>query len=137
MFDNADLFTSRRNHFNRCYYWKKNDREIEMSADLYTMVSVDSESKEMCYEREPDGWFDANEISNYEEDNQIVGGTFMFDNNSSTLETNDNIPLLGVNDVIVYDNYVWRVVKAARKKRKRQAQFSKDYSYKTYITLKR
>lgn len=137
MFDNVDLFTSRRNHFSKCYYWKKNDREIEMNEDLYSSISVDEESKEMCYEREPDGWFDANEISNYEEDNQIVGGAFMFDSNISTLVTNDNIPLLGSNDIVVFDNKVWRVTKTARKKRKRQAQFSKDYSYKTYINLKR
>ena len=137
MFDNADLFTSRRNHFNKCYYWIKNDREIEMKEDLFSTISVDSESKELCYEREPDGWFDANEISNYEEDNQIVGGAFVFDSNIATLVTNDNIPLLGTNDIVVFDNQVWRITKTARKKRKRQAQFSNDYSYKTYINLKR
>lgn len=136
MFDNVDLFTSRRNHFNKCYYWKRNDREEEMKQDLYSMVSVDEDSNEMSYEREPDGWFDANEISNFEENNQIIAGTFMFDDNTVTLETNDNIPLLGINDIVVFDNKVWRVIKVARKKRKRQAQFSKDYSYKTYISLK-
>lgn len=137
MFDNADLFTSRRNHFSKCYYWKRNNREIEMGEDLYTMVSVDEDSNEMSYEREPDGWFDANEISNYEENNQIIAGAFMFDDNTITLETNDNIPILGINDIVVHDNHVWRVTKVARKKRKRQAQFSKDYSYKTYVSLKR
>ena len=136
MFDNVDLFTSRRNHFNKCYYWKRNEQEEEMKQDLYSMVSIDNDSKEMCYEREPNGWFDANEISNYEENNQIIAGAFMFDDNTVTLETNDNIPILGINDIVVFDNKVWRVTKTARKKRKRQAQFSNDYSYKTYISLK-
>ena len=137
MFDNVDLFTSRRNHFNKCYYWKRNNREEELKQDLYTTVSVDDETNELSYEREPDGWFDASEVGNYEQNNQIVAGAFMFDENLVTLETNDNIPLLGVNDIVVHDGFVWRVLRTARKKRKRQSQFSNDFSYKTFISLKR
>lgn len=137
MFDNVDIFTSRRNHFCTCYYWKKNEREIEMDANLSSMVSVDRETNELCYEREPDGTFEANEVSTYERGNNIISDTFLFEENSVTLKTNDNIPFLTVNDVVVHDGYVWRVTSTSRKKRKRTSQFGNECSFSTYISLKR
>ena len=137
MFDSVDIFTSRRRHFEECYYWKKNDREIEMNEDLYSMVSVDPETSEMCYEREPNGSFMAAEISSYDRNNQFVGGSFVVDENYVTLETNDFLPELTVNDIVVFNKYVWRITSVSRAKRKRQTQFANDIAYKTYISLKR
>lgn len=136
MFDSVDMFTSRRGKFEECFYWQKSEREIEMGEDLYSMVSVDDETNEMCYEREPNGSFMATEVSTYDRSNQIIGGSFMFEENYVTLETNDHIPELTVNDIIVYDRKVWRITNVNRRKRKKQAQFSREYSYKTYISLK-
>lgn len=137
MFDSVDIFTSRRNHFCTCYYWKKNEREIEMDANLSSMISVDRDTDELCYEREPDGTFSAREVSSYEGGNNTVAGAFMFEENSVTLSTNDFIPLLNTNDVVVHNGYVWRVIKVSRKKKKRFSQFSSEDLYTSYISLKR
>jgi len=137
MFDSADIFTSRRNYFNECWYWCRTKDDIERDVDLTTIVYVDEELNEMIYERSPNGSFMATESSSYSSDNQIVGGTFMFDEHFVTLETNDNIQELSQNDIVIFDNNVWRVTNITKIKKKKQNQYSKFPSYKTYISLKR
>ena len=137
MFDNIDIFTSRRGKFEQCFYWQKNEREIEMDEDLFSMVSVDKYTSDICYEREPNGSFMATEVSTYDRNNQIIGGAFTFDENYVTLETNDHVPDLTTNDIVVYNDNVWRIVSVSKHKRKKQSQFAKSFSYKTYISLKR
>ena len=137
MFDSIDVFTSRRNMFNECFYWCKTQKDIEHEVDLATMVSIDEDLNELSYEREPSGSFFANESNQEITDNQNIAGTFMFDEYFATLETNDDICELKVNDIVVYDGYVWRVTNIARIKKKRQSQFAKRCSFKTYISLKR
>lgn len=137
MFNSVDIFTSRRRHFNECWYWCRTPVDIEYDIDLSSTIAVDRDTNEMCYEREPNGSFEATEVSNYESDNQIVGGSFMFDENFVTLETNDDVQELQQNDIVVYDSRVWRITNISRRKRKRQNQFSNSPSYKTFISLKR
>lgn len=130
---NVDIFTSRRNCNNLCYYWIRRDNEDDSSI----IVSVDKDLNEMVYEREPDGSFYANEMQTYDSENQIIGGTFMFDQNFVTIVTEDNIPNININDIVVYDDEVWRISSISKRKRKRQNQFSRNCAYKTYLYLKR
>ena len=136
MFNSADVFTSRRTHFNECMYWCRNEEDIEREIDLTTMVYVDHDLNELFYERSPNGAFMAVETASYDDSNQIIGGTMMFDQSFVTIFTNDYIDDLKVNDIVYFDDKVWRVTNISRTKRKRQNQFSKDVAYKTYIQLK-
>ena len=137
MFDSADIFTSRRNQFNECWYWCRTEDDIERDIDLTTLVYIDDELNEMIYERSPNGSFMASEINSYDTNNQVVANSFMFDQNFATLQTNDDVSELSINDLVVFDNEVWRVSSISKQKKKKQNQFSKFVSYKTFISLKR
>ena len=137
MFDSADIFTSRRNYFNECWYWCRTEDDIERDVDLTTLVYIDDELDEMIYERTPNGSFMATEANDYTSENNIVAGSFMFDEHFIILETNDNVEELRQNDLVVYDSNVWRVASITKRKKKKQNQYSKFPSYKTFISLKR
>lgn len=137
MFNSADIFTSRRRHFNECMYWCRTEEDIERDIDLMTIVYVDSDLNELCYERSPNGEFSATEINDYTSDNNIVAGSFMFDENMVTLETNDDVSEISQNDLVAYDGHVWRVTSISKRKKKRQNQFSRFPAYTTYLSLKR
>lgn len=136
MFNSADVFTSRRKHFNECMYWCRNEEDIAREIDLTTMVYVDHDLNELYYERSPNGTFMAVETTDYDSSNQIIGGNMMFDQSFVTIYTNDYINDLHTNDIVYFDDKVWRVMSISRHKKKRQNQFSKDVAYKTYIQLK-
>lgn len=137
MYDSIDVFTSRRKEFNECLYWCRTDRDIEHDIDITSLVAVDEELNEIAYERVPNGLFYASEVEDVSSDNQIIGGSFMFDESFVTLETNDDVHELKLNDVVCYDGKIWRVTRIGRKKKKRQSQYSRTCAYKTYISLKR
>jgi hypothetical protein len=138
MFDGVDMFTSRRKMFNECYYWcrSKTEENEDLDEDLGKTIFIDPYSKELSYEIDPSGTFEAIEINNYDRSSQIIGGSFMFDSSTVTLKTFDYIPELGVNDIVVYNDNVWRVVNISRRPMQRTKQFSVDVSYETYISLK-
>ena len=91
----------------------------------------------MIYERSPNGSFMASEINSYDTNNQVVANSFMFDQNFATLQTNDDVSELSINDLVVFDNEVWRVSSISKQKKKKQNQFSKFVYYKTFISLNR
>ena len=137
MFNSADVFTSRRTHFNECMYWCRNEEEIEKDIDLTTLVYVDHDVDELYYDRSPDGTFMATEVSDYSSNNNVIAGSFMFDQHVVTIQTNDNVSKLSQNDIVAFDGNVWRVTSISKRKKKRQNQFSKEVSYHTYISLMR
>ena len=105
MCNSADIFTSRRTHFNECTYWCRSEEDIAREIDLTTMVYVDHDLNELFYERSPNGTFMAVETTDYDHSNQIIGGTMMFDQSFVTIYTNDYINDLKVNDIVYFDEY--------------------------------
>lgn len=132
MFDSIDIFTSRRNHFNKCLFWHRFDDE-----DLSSMVNISSEYGELIYDRSPDGSFYANEVSPYSYESKYIANSFAFDSSTIQLETNDNVNALSQNDLIYFDDNLWTVVSIQRIRHKRQSQYSRINTYKTMISIRR
>ena len=137
MFNSADIFTSRRKHFNECMYWCRTEEEIERDIDLTSIVYIDHDFEELYYERSPSGTFMAAESNDYTSDNNIVASSFMFDEHTIMIETNDDISDISQNDIVAFDGNVWRVTSISKRKKKRQNQYSKFPAYTTYLSLKR
>lgn len=118
----CNIYTSRRTNFEECYYWKRNDQEI----DLDTYV----------HDNKYSGRFFAKEISPKTKKKMIISGIFMFDSSTIALETNDSIEI-NAGDIIKYEDTYWTVVDVQELEFHKNSQFMKQVDYKTYIQLRK
>ena len=118
----VNIYTSRRDTFDKVFYWKRN----EDIKDLAKYV----------YETKPDGLFYAKEITPESEDGQQINNAFMFDNTTITIYTEDSVKI-EKNDIVKYDDEIWRVVNVQRQHIHKTHQFMKNGFYRTYLQLTR
>lgn len=119
-----DLFTSRREYFERCVYWALDEEEY-------------IKDNEIAYQMLPTGFFNAKQVSGEENTPQVVGGAFMFDSNTITLKTNDYIEDIKKNFLVEYKEEVWRVVNVQKVPIRKENQFHNKIKYTYYLRLKR
>lgn len=120
-----DLWTSRREMFNKCTWWA----QVEDSPYV--------ESSRLAYKDIPEGDFYAKEINAVNISNQIVENNFMIEMQSVTLLTTDDISAMKRNDRVLYDNRYWRVDSIQVEKKKKQRQYmTNQYSCVYYLTLR-
>lgn len=117
-----DIFESRRTNFERVEFWKRDIRS-------------DTPTSEIVSEK-ASGIFYAREVNAESSSNDIVSGSFMFDDSNIMLITNDDVRELSQNDVCKYDDRLWNVVSIQRKRIKKRSEFSRIPVYKTYIMLR-
>lgn len=122
---NSEMFTSRRTCFNRCEYWSQ-----ERGKDI-------ANREELARKVRPSGFFMAKEVSNINEDPQIVGGSMMFERKTVTLKTYDNIEDVKRDDFVSYDCHIWSISSMNKKKVRRQSQFGVNTPYIYYVELRR
>jgi hypothetical protein len=123
----VDIFTSRRTEFYRCRWWASllpEDEDTSASSFDYNSML-------------PSGSFMAREMANYSNDNQEMGGVFLFNENHVVLSTNDDIRKMKANDLVEYDGDMWIVETVNKQKIKRQSQFAKDVPFSYSIALRR
>ena len=120
----VDLFTSRRINYDKCTYWCVDDAWSDLHPN------------EIATKKQPTGFFFANEEDMLSRENQIIAGAFMFESATITLSTSDYIPELKANDLVKHDDVVYRVTAVRSVPYKRQQQYSRNPSKKTYIALK-
>ena len=117
-----DIFESRRTNFERVEFWKRDIR-----SDTPTSEIVSEKASGIFYDRE---------VNAESSSNDIVRGSFMFDDSNIMLITNDDVRELSQNDVCKYDERLWNVVSIQRKRIKKRSEFSRIPVYKTYIMLR-
>lgn len=121
----VDIFTSRRDCFDECQFWK-------IDEDEYV------DANELVYSTEPSGFFNAKQVTSEENSAQVVGGVFMFDSSNITLKTNDDIDeVLKKNYIVLFRNEIWRVENVQKAPIKKNYQFSNEISYTFYVRLKK
>ena len=119
-----DIFTSRRNNYNKCKYW--------INRDDLNPSDVDYKIDEHM-----DGTFYAKEVTAENRDYQVISGDFLAPQTNITLYTEDDVSDLTENSVVVYDDEVWRVKTVQKTKKKKQNQFLKSCGCSYYISMKR
>lgn len=121
-----DLWTSRRDKFLECEYW---------SQDMAEENGVDID--EIAYKLSSTGSFYAKESNQYTTENQVLGELFMAEEKNITLFTEDDISDLKVNDIVKFDENIYRVENIQRAPYKKQRQFLRNsYSNSYYISLR-
>ena len=91
-----DLFQSRRNYNEQCRWWKRNE------SDEY-------EENEIVYKRIPSGSFSAKEVNAHVYTDVTIGGTFMFDKETVTIKTPDNVSGMTARDIVEYKGELYIV----------------------------
>lgn len=117
-----DLYTGRRTHFFECKYWNRDNTD----ADLEEIVHND----------EPSGSFYAKEENSVQHNINIVGGAFMFDEQSVFISTNDDVSIKK-GDIVLFDGEYWNVLNVQVRDVHKNAQFLRKRAKHTYIQLKR
>lgn len=118
------MFTSRRDKHKLCIYWKQDESEYY-------------DKNEIGYLKKPEGKFYAKEVNAQQDSSQTVGGVFMFDSSTVTLKTDDNVSNINKNDIVKYNDEMWRVVSIQKKPIRKNAQFMKKSIYTYFIDLKK
>lgn len=117
-----DIYTSRRTHFFKCQYWKRDDSDKTL--------------EELTHNTAPDGEFYARQENSKMNSANIIAGVFMFDNESITLSTTDVVDIIK-NDVVQYNGVLWNVVNMQETEMHKNEQFMNSVSKRTYIQLRR
>lgn len=120
-----DLYTSRRDHFLKCVWFSQDTNE-----DFVPISSV-------VHEENPSGSFFAKELNPYTVSNHVIGGSFYVNRNSVQIMTYDNVENLKKNDLVKFNNHVWRVEEKQTSYINKQKQFSSNPSKVTILSLQR
>lgn len=120
-----DIFQSRRTHFFSCAWWSRDESGV-------------GNSEEEVYNTTPTGIFYARPITSENDRATVIQGAFMADAHNITIESNDDLTGIKVNDLVRFDNKIWIVDSSPQKLlRNKVAQFSGYNIYKWTIALRR
>ena len=121
-----DLWTSRRKSYLKCYFWERDEEE-------YT------DYDEIIHNERPSGFFMAEEVNSFSAGSQVVGETFVVQEQMVTILTYDRIDKLKENDLVKLGdkNKFFRVENIQRAPDKKQKFFNKTkFSNAHYISLR-
>lgn len=123
----VNLFTSRRINFLECKYW------------LVDQKNATIDKNELTYEVRPSGEFYAKIENSIENSSQVVAQAFLFDSNSLTISTMDDIPNLKRNSLVKINSFdgIWRVETISKIMIRKNFQFGNELFYKTVIQLRK
>ena len=107
-----DLYTSRRDKFLECKFWSQDKNPYHDISDA-----------EIVYNISPSGTFYAKELNPYTISNQVIAESFMLESKSVSLFTEDGVDELRENDIVEFDDEVYRVDEIQVVPYKKQRQF--------------
>ena len=116
-----DLWQSRRDAFTKVRYWSQIDNE-----DLIS-------NSQIAYNRLPTGTFFAKEISAITGDSQVVGESLMYDEHTVNLYTRDKVENLRINDLVEYEDKLYRVDSIQKNFKMNQRQFMRSQASAEYF----
>ncbi|MCR4661684.1 MAG: hypothetical protein K5765_06795 [Clostridia bacterium] len=122
-----DIFQSRSGYNVLCRWWSRNE-------------SDDYESDELVMNRIPSGQFFAKEMNAEQLMKINLGGSFRIDATHITIKSPDNLIGIKTDDLIEYEDEIWRITNVQKIKAKKQNSFfmaDKNCSHFWYIELRK
>ena len=119
-----NIYHSRRGKFRRCRYWK---RDTSKSVDL----------NQYKLEKTATGIFYAIEINNLVNDQKQVSNVILFDKNTATLQTEDEINDISKGCIVEYLNEIWYVESCQFVPHIKEGEFSNKLHTSTIINIRR
>lgn len=121
----VDLNHSRRTNYAECIYWIRDENDAIANASKWVL------------ENQPAGDFYAKSVSPKTMQELPLQGTWMFDKNSITLETDDDISDITRGSIVKYNNKLWFVVDVQGEVHEKESAFSEEIDYKYFLLLRR
>ncbi|MBR3208874.1 MAG: hypothetical protein IKF82_01255 [Bacilli bacterium] len=118
------MFTDRRDKFDMCKYWEIDKTNSNKSKLEYLNV-------------EPSGLFYAKLYSPQSYDKNIVGGVFMFDEETTSIISNDDLSGIMENYIVEFRGNLYRVDSVSKRQLRKTNQFNDIFGYSYVLNLKR
>lgn len=120
----VDIYHSRRDMFNFCPFWVRNEDGI-------------GNSEEYVYNKAPSGYFYAKEVDAETVGSNVIYGAFMADQHHILIESADDLTDMTENSIVKYKNHLWRVKDLQKRLIVKESEFSSIETYYWYIQLVR
>jgi hypothetical protein len=118
-----DLFTSRRTMHDKCNYWRRESNE-DINALIHEI-------------NEPSGFFYAKQITSIQDMPQVLAGVFLFDSETVTIQSNDELDKLKRDDIIQFRGEIWRLEQIQATPIRINNQYNYDVQMTYFLWLKR
>ena len=122
---NTDIFTSRRVNFIECKYWLVSKEEAQKNKE------------DIAYSRIHNGTFEAKFENQMENTMSVIGQTFMFDSNTVSISTQDDIYELKKNCLVEFLGMIWRINNITKIPIRNNFQLCNDIKFKYFLELRR
>lgn len=119
-----NLFHSRRTSYALCKYWKRKTNGY-------------GDANELIHNEKPSGYFYAKPMSAKNKDVETLQGVMMYDKDSLTLKTTDNIKDLKAQDIIEFRGSLWFVDNVQVEEIVKQTQFNYSNSFIYYLSIRK
>lgn len=118
-----DLFTSRRTMHDKCNYWRRESNE-DINALIHEI-------------NEPSGFFYAKQITSIQDMPQVLAGVFLFDSETVTIQSNDELDKLKRDDIVQFRGEIWRLEQIQATPIRINNQYNYDVQMTYFLRLKR
>lgn len=119
-----NLFHSRRTSYALCKYWKRKTNGY-------------GDANELIHNEKPSGYFYAKPMSAKNKDVETLQGVMMYDKDSLTLKTTDDIKDLKAQDIIEFRGSLWFVDNVQVEEIVKQTQFNYSNSFIYYLSIRK
>ena len=119
-----NLFHSRRTSYALCKYWKRKTNGY-------------GDANELIHNEKPSGYFYAKPMSAKNKDLETLQGVMMYDKDSLTLKTTDDIKDLKAQDIIEFRGSLWFVDNVQDEEIVKQTQFNYSNSFIYYLSIRK
>lgn len=119
-----NLFHSRRTSYALCKYWKRKTNGY-------------GDANELIHNEKPSGYFYAKTMSAKNKDLETLQGVMMYDKDSLTLKTTDDVKDLKAQDIIEFRGSLWFVDNVQVEEIVKQTQFNYSNSFIYYLSIRK
>lgn len=120
-----DIYHSRRTNYAECYYWNRNESDRVGDASNWIVNNA------------PSGSFYAKEISPQYNQQQQISNAFLYDANTISLQTDDDIEDMKRGCIVKYNNDVWMVESIQKQPHRKESAMCIDIEYRYIISLRK
>jgi len=121
----VDIYHSRRVNYKKVLYYNRDENVSVGDMAIWVLQTT------------PKGIFYARDITASTFSKQQVNNTFMFDKNTTTIETSDDVSDLEVGSVLLYLGKVWFVENIQAITHTKSTEFSDKMEATYYIAIRR
>ena len=119
-----DIFHTRRTYYAECEYWIRDERTSIGTAE------------EWILKNKSNGTFYAREVSSRYNQMHQVANVYAFDDNTISIETDDDISEISRGCIVRYDGELWMVNSVSKSIHRKESEFNREMDYKYVVQMR-